>query len=139
MTTCTVLCSLKHGLICESGYIVDPGTQNIRKGPDYKAVRLNGSNAAARHIETFGPNPIEPPPGETTGVDEEWMRKWLADHADLQYVRMGLISIQKPSDVKSASADMAQIKTGLEPLATPKDARVKGNDMAGIKPYNQSQ
>lgn len=134
MSTCVVLCQLKWGIIAESGYIVDPTTQNIRRGPDYKSVKLAGSNSSSR-LDT-GPNPRQPLPGRTEGVDEEWFRKWLADHSDLQYIKMGLISIEKPADVKSASADMAQIKTGLEPLATPKDDRVKGADLASIKAYN---
>ena len=117
--TCTVLCSLPHGLIIERDLVVNPVTQTVTRGANYLAIKLSGSNTSSR-ID-LGPNPIERPPGITENVPLDFIENWLKEHADLVYVKNGMISIVKPSDVKAASTDMKQIKTGLEPLSTPKD------------------
>ena len=68
-------------------------------------------------------NPIERAPGITENVPLDFIENWLKEHADLVYVKAGLIAIVKPSDVKAASKDLQQARTGLEPLTRRKTSR----------------
>jgi hypothetical protein len=126
MSKVQVLCKLPHGLFCELDLVFDPVTHTHIKGPNYAAVRLNGTNSNRIMMpNSFVPVvPIDAPPG-VTEVDEDFIMTWLARNKTLQFVKIGLITVVKPDDVKAASRDLEQHRHGAEAL-DPNKIPVKG-------------
>lgn len=120
--TVTVACKLPGGLLvqlCEMEEVAEQvmggGSRMVRRarrvGP---LVKLNG----------FA-NPVNDKPktltyggyGLTYGVPKDLFEEWLAQNADLDAVRTGLVfAFDEPDDAKEAAVERKETRSGLEPL-----------------------
>jgi hypothetical protein len=112
--------------------------------PEYKRVILAGANQKTMRLarENPGVAMVSHPQmrvGVTENVDEAFFDKWVADHAQSNIVRNGLIfKMKNVREVEARGKDEEQKKTGAEPLpqVSSEKATVFGN---GFTPPTVSQ
>jgi hypothetical protein len=131
MSTVTIGCKLPNGLVIESGYTFASGA--CIKLPNYKRVMLNGANSTKPASVLVAPKEFTP--GITENVDEAFFDKWVADHAESNIVKNGLIFKMKNRNEATARAKDESAKTiGFEPIDTskPHDTRTRSGIPASV-------
>jgi hypothetical protein len=117
MATCHVGCKLQNGLIME---LITPGLMS-QPTPAGKRVVIKGANSMLerpRDTPLIGKFAF-------TEVDEAFAVEWFERNKDMDFVKNGMVFMQK--NVASANAEAkekANILTGLEPLNPDKEARL---------------
>lgn len=117
--TCVVLCKLPHGLILESGYSVKNG--NVVRTPEYKRVKLAGSNLVTLQIAAENPGaPVVSTKhvraGITVNVDESFFDAWAKAHYDSNLIRNRLVTkCENLAEAQAKAMDDAQRPMGMEP------------------------
>lgn len=121
-STVTVACKMPHGMLLRlfkledhDELVMGGGTKTVKKAVQVgDLVRINGYSVP------FGEerrNPVSGGYGLTSGVDAEFMEKWMKDNQDLDAVKNGLIFIhEKPDMVADQAKEQRGIRNGLEPL-----------------------
>jgi hypothetical protein len=122
MATVAVACKLPHGLVMRVFDMVE--TQEPVMGGGYRAIKVARERAKRVTLEGWSHPQNMAPNSQIVGgfaltpnVDKEFWDAWLAQNAELDAVRNGLIfAHEKTMSLEAEARDKTTLKSGLERL-----------------------